>query len=48
VQFDAQSLGLKTEGLKAHDPLSNEAIPLSRGQASFQMEPFSFRYVWIE
>jgi hypothetical protein len=48
VQFDVQRLGLNPEGLKAHDPISSEAIPLSRDQINFEMEPFSFRYVWIE
>ncbi len=48
VRFDTQRLGLKPEGLAARDAISNDPIALSRNQVSFYMEPFSYRYVWVE
>jgi hypothetical protein len=48
VQFECEKLGLKSEGLKARDAISNEPITLTGRQVSFAMEPFSWRYVWIQ
>ncbi len=48
VRFDTAKLGLKPAGLGARDAISNDAITLSRGEVSFEMEPFSYRYVWVK
>jgi hypothetical protein len=46
VDFDAAKLNLKPT--KARDPITNEPIALSAQQLRFDMEPFSYRYVWID
>ncbi|MEW6359095.1 MAG: glycoside hydrolase domain-containing protein [Planctomycetota bacterium] len=48
VQFDADRLGMKREGLKARDAVSNEPVDLLERQVLFEMEPFSYRYIWVE
>ena len=48
VRFDTEKLRLKPEGLEARDAISNDPIAFSRSQVSFEMVPFSYRYVWVQ
>jgi len=48
VRFDAGKLGMKTDGLKARDAIADDPIELSGARAAIDMQPFSYRYVWIK
>jgi hypothetical protein len=48
VRFDPKRLGLKAEGLAARDGISNDPIGLSGREVTVEMEPFSYRYVWVQ
>ena len=48
VQFDADRLNMKSAELKARDAISNDPIDLSEDRATFNMQPFSYRYVRVE
>jgi hypothetical protein len=47
VRFDHRKLGLPADGLKACDAISDIAIDLENDTASFEMAPFSYRYVRV-
>jgi len=48
VQFDPDRLSMKSAKLKARDAISNDPIDLSEARVTFNMQPFSYRYVCVE
>ena len=48
VQFNLGKLNLKPARLKARDAISNDIIDLSGACVTFDMQPFSYRYVCVE
>ena len=48
VQVDANRLGMALANSTARDAISAEPLDLAKHRVTLDMDPFSYRYVWIE
>jgi hypothetical protein len=48
VKFNTSKLKMNSGKLTAFDAISKNSIKLSKNIVSFEMKPFSYRYVWIK
>ena len=48
ITLSTGKLGLKPAGLKARDATTGEPVELTGGRVRCAVQPFSYRYVWVE